>query len=78
MATKDIVLIALFAALVAALGVVPNITLPMAGGVPITAQSMGVMLAGALLGVPRQQERHIGAPGPVRHQVALLVLVQGR
>ena len=53
MATKDIVLIALFAALVAALGVVPNITLPMAGGVPITAQSMGVMLAGALLGAKR-------------------------
>lgn len=53
MATKDIVLIALFAALIAALGVVPQITIPMAGGVPITAQSMGVMLAGALLGAKR-------------------------
>lgn len=51
MTTKDIVLIALFAALTAALGVIPQITLPM--GVPITAQSMGVMLAGAFLGAKR-------------------------
>ena len=51
MTTKDIVLIALFAALTAALGVIPQITLPM--GVPITAQSMGVMLAGAFLGANR-------------------------
>jgi biotin transport system substrate-specific component len=51
MNTKDIVLVALFAALMAALGVIPQITLPL--GVPITAQSMGVMLAGALLGAKR-------------------------
>lgn len=42
--------IALFAALIAALGLVPQITLPIAGGVPITAQSMGLMLAGLILG----------------------------
>lgn len=51
MSTKDIVLIALFAALTAALGLISQITLPM--GVPITAQSMGVMLAGAILGAKR-------------------------
>lgn len=51
MTTKDIVLIALFAALTAALGLVPQIALPM--GVPITAQSLGVMLAGAVLGARR-------------------------
>ncbi len=51
MTTKDTVYIALFAALTAALGLIPQITL--AAGVPITAQSMGVMLAGALLGANR-------------------------
>jgi biotin transport system substrate-specific component len=50
--TKDIVYIALFAALTAALGLFPPISLPVAG-VPITAQSMGVMLAGALAGARR-------------------------
>lgn len=40
--------IALFAALVAVLGLVPKIALPF--GVPITAQTLGVMLAGCLLG----------------------------
>src|SRR6185312_1799639 len=39
--------IALFAALVAVLGLVPRIDLPF--GVPITAQTLGVMLAGCLL-----------------------------
>ena len=43
--------IALFAALIAALGLVPKFDL--AAGVPITAQSMGVMLAGCLLGARR-------------------------
>lgn len=43
--------IALFAALMAVLGLIPKIDLPM--GVPITAQSLGVMLAGVLLG-PRR------------------------
>lgn len=42
--------VALFAALIAALGLVPQITLPFAGGVPITAQSLGLMLAGLILG----------------------------
>jgi len=51
--TKDIVYIALFAALMAALALFPPITLPMLGGVPITAQSMGPMLAGAILGARR-------------------------
>ncbi|MDR2333825.1 MAG: biotin transporter BioY [Burkholderiaceae bacterium] len=43
--------VALFAALMAVLGLIPKIDLPM--GVPITAQSLGVMLAGVLLG-PRR------------------------
>jgi biotin transport system substrate-specific component len=43
--------VALFAALIAALGLIPKITL--AGGVPITAQSMGVMLCGTVLGARR-------------------------
>ncbi|MBL4906337.1 MAG: biotin transporter BioY [Sneathiella sp.] len=52
MNTKDIVFIALFAALMAALGIFPPLTIP-AIGVPITAQSMGVMLAGGILGSKR-------------------------
>lgn len=41
--------IALFAAIIAALGLLP--ALPMFGGaVPVTAQTLGVMLAGAVLG----------------------------
>ncbi|HEY8581224.1 MAG TPA: biotin transporter BioY [Beijerinckiaceae bacterium] len=43
----------MFAALIAALGLLPRFDLPIAAGVPITAQTLGVMLAGALLG-PRQ------------------------
>jgi biotin transport system substrate-specific component len=43
--------IALFAALIAVLGLVPQIMLP--GGVPITAQSLGIMLAGTVLGARR-------------------------
>jgi biotin transport system substrate-specific component len=52
MSTKDIVYIALFAALTAALGLFPPLTLPVVA-VPITAQSMGVMLAGAIAGAKR-------------------------
>lgn len=48
---RNMTLIALFAALIAALGLIPSLTL--AFGVPITAQSMGVMLAGAILGAKR-------------------------
>ena len=43
--------IALFAALIAILGLVPQITL--ATGVPITAQSLGIMLCGTVLGAKR-------------------------
>lgn len=52
MTTRDIVKIALFAALTAALGLFPPIDLPVLGA-KITAQSLGVMLAGALLGARR-------------------------
>lgn len=48
---KNLAYIALFAALIAVLGLVPRIEL--AAGVPITAQSLGVMLAGCVLGARR-------------------------
>ncbi len=48
---RSIANIALFAALIAALGVIPQITL--AFGVPVTAQSMGIMLCGTVLGARR-------------------------
>jgi biotin transport system substrate-specific component len=48
---KNVALIALFSALIAALGLIPKITL--AFGVPITAQSLGVMLCGTVLGSKR-------------------------
>lgn len=51
LATKDIVYIALFAALTAALGLMPPI--PTGFGINITAQSLGVMLAGGVLGAKR-------------------------
>lgn len=43
--------IALFAALIAVLGFVPAVTLPF--GVPISAQSLGIMLCGTVLGSKR-------------------------
>jgi biotin transport system substrate-specific component len=52
MSTKDVVRIAMFAALTAALAVVPPLALPVTG-VPITAQSLGPMLAGAVTGWKR-------------------------
>lgn len=52
MATRDLVLISLFAAIIAALGLLPPITLGFIP-VPITAQSLGVMLAGVILGAKR-------------------------
>lgn len=52
MNTKDIAYIALFAAVYAALGVLPPILIPVLG-VPITAQSMGPMIAGSVLGWKR-------------------------
>ncbi len=48
---KNVALIALFAALIAALGLIPKITL--LSGIPITAQSMGIMLCGTVLGAKR-------------------------
>lgn len=48
---RDMTRIALFAALIAALGLLPGMMLPF--GVPISAQSMGVMMAGAILGAKR-------------------------
>jgi len=45
---RNVAQIALFAALIAALGLIPQLTL--AFGVPITAQSLGVMLCGTVLG----------------------------
>lgn len=51
MSTRDLAYIALFAAILAALAVFPPIALPI--GVPITAQSMGPMLAGSIIGARR-------------------------
>ena len=48
---RQITFIALFTALIAALGFLPSFMLPF--GVPITAQNLGVMLAGAVLGARR-------------------------
>jgi len=48
--TKDLAYIALFAAITAVLGLVPAINV---GPVPITAQTLGVMLAGSILGARR-------------------------
>ncbi len=50
--SRDLALIAMFAGVVAALGIVPAFT-PPGFGVPITAQSLGVMLAGSILGARR-------------------------
>lgn len=48
---RNIVYIALFAALIAVLGLLPKLTL--ASGIPITAQSLGIMLCGTILGAKR-------------------------
>ena len=50
MKTRDLAYIALFAALTAVLGLVPAINV---GPVPVTAQTLGVMLAGSVLGAKR-------------------------
>ena len=50
--SRDLALVAIFAGVVAALGVVPAFT-PPGFSVPITAQSLGVMLAGSILGARR-------------------------
>ena len=48
---KTSVLVALFAALIAVLGLVP--AFPLASGVPITGQSLGIMLCGTILGAKK-------------------------
>jgi biotin transport system substrate-specific component len=48
--TRDLAFVALFAAVTAVLGLVPAIQV---GPVPITAQTLGVMLAGSVLGARR-------------------------
>ena len=50
MKTRDLAYIALFAAITAVLGLVPAIAV---GPVPVTAQTLGVMLAGSILGARR-------------------------
>jgi biotin transport system substrate-specific component len=52
MNTRDLVLSALFAAIIVALGLLPPIPLGFIP-VPITAQSLGVMMAGVVLGARR-------------------------
>ena len=52
MKTKDLAYIALFAAIVAVLGLLPPVPVP-GIPVPITAQTLGVMLAGSVLGARR-------------------------
>ncbi|MGF9693156.1 biotin transporter BioY [Rhizobium sp. 0TCS1.26] len=52
MTTKDLVLSALFTAIIVVLGLIPPVTLGFIP-VPITAQSMGVMLAGCIIGARR-------------------------
>ena len=50
--SRDAALIAVFAGVIAALGVVPAVIVPVVA-VPITAQTLGVMLAGSVLGARR-------------------------
>jgi biotin transport system substrate-specific component len=52
LSSRDLSLIAIFTGVIAALGLVPAVA-PFGGAVPITAQSMGIMLAGAILGAKR-------------------------
>lgn len=49
--TRSLSYIALFAAIIAVFGLIPKIDLPF--GVPITLQSLGIMLVGCLLGPKR-------------------------
>jgi len=53
MSIRDLVSIALFAAFIIVLGLIPAVPLPILPGVPITMQGIGFMLAGALLGAKR-------------------------
>jgi biotin transport system substrate-specific component len=49
--SRSLALVSLFAALLAVFGLIPKIDLPL--GVPITLQTLGVMLAGCMLGPTR-------------------------
>jgi biotin transport system substrate-specific component len=49
--SHSLALVALFASLLAVFGIIPKFDLPL--GVPITLQTLGVMLAGCLLGARR-------------------------
>jgi len=62
MTDRSLVHVAFYAALIAALGLVPPVAIPFMGGVPITAQTLGVMLAGVML-------------GPVRGALAVLLFL---
>lgn len=52
LSARDLAYVATFVAIVAALGLMPPIVLPVIA-IPVTAQSMGVMLAGLILGSRR-------------------------
>ncbi|MFZ0157482.1 MAG: biotin transporter BioY, partial [Kineosporiaceae bacterium] len=52
MSSRDLALVAVFAALIAALGLA-GVIYPFGSVVPITAQTLGVMLAGSILGARR-------------------------
>lgn len=62
MADRSLVHVAFYAALIAALGLVPPVAIAFLGGVPITAQTLGVMLAGVML-------------GPIRGALAVLLFL---
>ncbi|MGV2978245.1 biotin transporter BioY [Roseibium alexandrii] len=53
MTDRSLVHVAFYAALIAVLGLLPPVAIPALGGVPITAQTLGVMLAGIMLGPVR-------------------------
>jgi len=71
---RNFTLVILFAALIAVLGLVPPI--PLAFGVPISAQSLGVMLAGAVLGSWRGAAAVLVVQGVVA--LGLPILAGGR
>jgi biotin transport system substrate-specific component len=52
MKSRDLAYVALFAAIIAVLGLIPPVPVPVIT-VPITAQTLGVMLAGSVLGARR-------------------------
>lgn len=64
--SRDLARIAVFAALIAALGLMPALY-PFGATVPITAQTLGVMLAGAVLGPLR------GAAAVLTFEILVLV-----